>query len=216
MSGVVRHLNPTRHIVRASAIVGWVAALMVLAVAARGAAIDPNHLIYSEALEPGWQNASDGTVDFSAKDRVYRRRHAIVFTTTAGGQSFRLRTTHPIDTSAYTFLSFGAQAGGAGQLYAVHLLDANGAPLPGEVPLAIPQGTSDPDTWKPYDISLADLGGAHVLISGFEIRDLNGRAGVALHLDELELVRQGKSPQPRKGRKPAGWRDERPFGGGVR
>jgi hypothetical protein len=197
-------------------VAGFVTALMMAAVATRGAATDPNHLIYSEALEPGWQNASDGTVDFAATDRVYRRRHAITFTTTAGGQAFRLRAAHPIDTSAYTLLSFAAQAGGSGQLYAVHLLDARGVALPGEVALAVPQGTADPDTWKPYDIPLADLGAAHALISGIEIRDLNGRAGLRLYLDELELVRQGKSPQPAKGRKPAGWRDERSLAGGGR
>ena len=100
MSGVVCRLGWK--------VAGLVLALTIAPLATRGAAIDPNHLIYSEALEPGWQNASDGTVDFAAKERVYRRRRAITFTTTAGGQAFRLRTTHPIDTSAYTLLSFFA------------------------------------------------------------------------------------------------------------
>jgi len=153
--------------------------------------------IYRDALASGWENWSWGsTLNLTNANPVYAGTASIAFTATGSYGGLYLHNSTGVDTTAYTALSFAAQASQSGQHYGILLYDANSQPLSAVMPLANLGGDPQAGSWTVYTIPLSSLNGAGKLVKGAVIQSSGASAQPALYVDEIGFAGTASSPPP--------------------
>lgn len=157
---------------------------LVVAAGAAGPALP----VFTDALASGWTDWSwNSTVNLSVTSPVYEGNRSLSFDALSAWGGLYLRTANPVNTAAYSHLTFAAQGTQAGQRLAVWLVDANGAALGTYALLSNYGGDPEPGTWRRYDIPLGATGfGANgAPVGGIVIQDNTGQAQPVVYLDRL-------------------------------
>ncbi len=136
--------------------------------------------IFEEQLDASWSNWSWGsTIDLAAKT-AHAGSAAIGVTYTDGWAGLYLHANQPIDSSGYTTLRFWANGGSAGgqqiRLCFVSSCDRASAAYTLEV-----------NTWKSYDVPLADVGAASTL-NDLVWQNMTAGKQPLFFLDDIALV----------------------------
>jgi hypothetical protein len=146
--------------------------------------------IYTDELEPGWQDWSwDATRNLAATDQVYSGTHAIsVILEPYGGLSFW----HPAFDSGPYYLEFYIRGSSPeGQYLRVFFHSEDGTELHGqrvECSRYIEGGTIEAGIWKRVRIPLSDLNAAGRSLIRVSIQDRRGEGSAVFWVDEIRLV----------------------------
>lgn len=156
-------------------------ALLLLALSG-GPTLAATHLIYDDALAPGWSNWSWATVNLSATAPVHGGTHSIAVTY---GAWQGLYLSHPgLNTVGYSRVRFFLHGGSAGgqqlNLYAERSSGGQG-PL-----VALPPAVAN--SWIEVQVPLADLGATGATLTGLVWQDATGGSQPTLYVDDIALI----------------------------
>ena len=159
-------------------------------------------LIYTDGLEPGWDDWSWSatSLDLLSTAEVYSGTYAVaVDLDSQGGLSFRRADFYTSSWEALEFYIHGGTDGG--QQLRVFLHGAGGGQTGTELPPVslndpayIDGGAVDAGVWKRVRIPLADLSGANTVISRVNVQAVGDQP--LFHLDAMRLVASTTPPQP--------------------
>lgn len=141
-------------------------------------------IVYSDALDQNWWDASWGTtVDFANSTPVHGGTHSMSVTYDRGFGAVSLRADAPLNGADYESLSFWINGGAsADRALQVGLTDSSGAQTGNYVPVA-----TTPDTWTQVNVPLANIG-APDAIGGLLLQDFSGTAQEPLYLDDVVFL----------------------------
>jgi len=152
---------------------------------AAGPAASAGLTVFGDTLAGRWEDWSwNATVNLAATTPVYTGERAVSVTVNAPWGALYFHTDVPADMTPYTFLRFAAQVSGAGQRYAVALVDTNNKLLSNPFFLAN-FGDITVGAWKYYRVPLAELGATGKQIKGIIIEDGLGKPQAPLFVDDL-------------------------------
>jgi hypothetical protein len=161
----------------------WLSALVLACVAGRALA-QSDQFIYTDSLQPGWDDWSwSATRNFASTGTTHSGSAAISVAITASYGALSLHH-NDLDTSSYTNLTFWVHGGSSGgqllQMYAE--LSSGGLPS-----IALPPLVAN--TWQQLSFSLAALGVANQPnFSRFSLQDRSGAGAATFYLDDIKLT----------------------------
>jgi hypothetical protein len=156
----------------------------------------PRHVVYGDALENGWFDASwDAGADFAHGGTQHSGSSAISADLAPWGGLMLGHT--PMDTSPYKRLRLYANGGDtAGKAIEVFVkLPGNGNGAFIDLGSRCDGGSIPANAWVRCEIPLADLGAAG-RIAGIVLQEWRGLALSRTYFDDIELVVDGSDPTP--------------------
>lgn len=147
-------------------------------------------VIYDDTLASGWQNWSWASVNTNSSAVVHTGSSSIAVTANAWTALYLSYVSTPINTGGYGKLSFWANGGpSGGQTLRVVGLLSGGA----QVPVVI--GPLPANTWKQYEIDLADLGIANATtFNGLWLQEGTGVDQPVFYVDDIKLEAGSGTP----------------------
>lgn len=155
-----------------------------------------NLIIYSDALQAGWVDASYNATNTQTTTQRYSGTQAIASTMNAdGGLDFQSISGQ--STTNYIAIRFALRASQTNQQYEVYADATYGQPLREPVSLNNYGGQPTTTEWRVYTIPLADLGANNRIVRNFVIHEARSINEPVLYVDQVELVSNGTAqPTP--------------------
>lgn len=155
------------------------------------------HSFFEDNLSSGWVNWSWGSnIDFSSGN-AYSGSKAIAFNIYSPWAGFYIHNDTLVNSSGFASLHLAIKATQAGEKFSIALYGDNNQLLKNFTPLGN-YGDLPANTWKIFDIPLADLNAANALIKGLAIQESSGQVQPVIYLDEIRLISSTAQSAPAK------------------
>lgn len=159
-----------------------------------------NTSVYNDSLTSDWANWSWGSGVNLNSGNAYSGGKSIAFTPYSGWAGLYLHNNSGINTSGANVLHFTAKASSGGQGLQILLYDGNNNVIKA-VNLNNYGGQPIADSWKVYNIPLADLNASSRQIKGVVFQESLGRSQPTLYIDEVQFTsnattQPSPTPQP--------------------
>ncbi len=149
--------------------------------------------VYYDSLASGWENWSWGSTVSLNSTTEYSGSYAIAWKATSSWGALYFHTDDSVPTNSTTSLRFVLRATQTDQRLRVSLRGSSDEQIAAPVQLAEVGGIPPANSWKIYNIPLAELGGAGKSISGIVIQDGEGTAQPTVYVDDVRLLGIGST-----------------------
>lgn len=149
--------------------------------------------LYSDALEPNWENWSWGSyVDIKNTEKQYTGNASIMFSAQQAWSGMYFHTHVPIETHNLEYVRFAVFVKEDNQSYSLALHDEYGT-ITGDPIKLETYGTFEKNSWKLYTIPLSSLNAKGKRISGFIIQESKGHAQAPIYIDDVSFIGADRS-----------------------